>query len=129
VSYAGRAEVSVDGVVAAADSLAIDGPGAVYVLRHGRQTIVKLKDVEIDVEHLDGDGLVRAPMHGKLLAILVEPGAAVIKGQRLAVIEAMKMEHSLLAPVAGRVSEIAASAGSQIAEGAKIMVIEPDQGR
>jgi 3-methylcrotonyl-CoA carboxylase alpha subunit len=129
VSYAGHAEVSVDGVVAAADSLAIDGPGAVYVLRHGRQTIVKLKDVEIDVEHLDGDGLVRAPMHGKLLAILVEPGAAVIKGQRLAVIEAMKMEHSLLAPVAGRVSEIAASAGSQIAEGAKIMVIEPDQGR
>jgi 3-methylcrotonyl-CoA carboxylase alpha subunit len=129
VSYGGRAEVSVDGVVAAADSLAIDGPGAVYVLRHGRQTIVKLKDVEIDVEHLDGDGLVRAPMHGKLLAILVEPGAAVSKGQRLAVIEAMKMEHSLLAPVAGRVSEIAASAGSQIAEGAKIMVIEPDQGR
>jgi 3-methylcrotonyl-CoA carboxylase alpha subunit len=129
VSYKGGAEVSVGGVVAAADSLAIDGPGAVYVLRHGRQTIVKLKDVEIDVEHLDGDGLVRAPMHGKLLAILVEPGAAVIKGQRLAVIEAMKMEHSLLAPVAGRVSEIAAAAGSQIAEGAKIMVIEPDQGR
>jgi 3-methylcrotonyl-CoA carboxylase alpha subunit len=129
VTYAGCAEVSVDGVAAAADSLAIDGPGAVYVLRQGRQTIVKLKDVEIDVEHLDGDGLVRAPMHGKLLAILVEPGAAVTKGQRLAVIEAMKMEHSLLAPVAGRVTEIAAAAGSQIAEGAKVMVIEPDQGQ
>ncbi len=123
-------EVSVDGVGAAADSLAIDGPGAVYVLRQGRQTVVRLKDVAIDVEHLDGDGLVRAPMHGKVLAVLVEPGDVVTKGQRVAVIEAMKMEHSLTAPVAGRVSEVAAAAGSQIAEGAKVMMIEPsgDQG-
>jgi 3-methylcrotonyl-CoA carboxylase alpha subunit len=120
----------VDGVGAAADSLAIDGPGAVYVLRQGRQTVVRLKDVEIDVEHLDGDGLLRAPMHGKVLAVLVEPGAMVTKGQRVAVIEAMKMEHSLTAPVAGRVSEVAAAAGSQIAEGAKVMMIEAsgDQG-
>jgi 3-methylcrotonyl-CoA carboxylase alpha subunit len=118
-------EVSVDGVEAVADLLAIDVPGGVYVWRAGRQTVVRLRDVEIDVEHLDGDGLVRAPMHGKLLAVLVEPGAAVNKGQRVAVVEAMKMEHSLTAPIAGRVSEIAATAGSQIAEGAKIMVIEP----
>ncbi|MFL5032454.1 MAG: acetyl/propionyl/methylcrotonyl-CoA carboxylase subunit alpha [Xanthobacteraceae bacterium] len=125
VGGAAKAEVSVDGVDAAADALAIDAPGAVYVWRAGRQTVVRLKDVEIDVEHLDGDGLVRAPMHGKLLAVLVEPGAAVNKGQRVAVVEAMKMEHSLIAPIAGRVGEIAATAGSQIAEGAKIMVIEP----
>ncbi|MFL5070428.1 MAG: acetyl/propionyl/methylcrotonyl-CoA carboxylase subunit alpha [Xanthobacteraceae bacterium] len=125
VGGAAKAEVSVDGVDAAADALAIDAPGAVYVWCAGRQTVVRLKDVEIDVEHLDGDGLVRAPMHGKLLAVLVEPGAAVNKGQRVAVVEAMKMEHSLIAPIAGRVGEIAATAGSQIAEGAKIMVIEP----
>src|SRR5262245_21389906 len=120
-----RAQVSVDGVDAAADALAIDAPGAVYVWRGGRQTVVRLTDVEIDAEHLDGDGVVAAPMHGKLLAVLVEPGAAVNKGQRVAVVEAMKMEHSLTAPIAGRVGEIAATAGSQIAEGAKIMVIEP----
>jgi len=125
VGGAAKAEVSVDGVDAAADALAIDAPGAVYVWRAGRQTVVRLKDVEIDVEHLDGDGLVRAPMHGKLLAVLVEPGVSVNKGQRVAVVEAMKMEHSLIAPIAGRVGEIAATAGSQIAEGAKIMVIEP----
>jgi 3-methylcrotonyl-CoA carboxylase alpha subunit len=130
---AATAQVSVDGVDAAADVLAIDAPGAVYVWRAGRQTVVRLKDVEIDVEHLDGDGMVLAPMHGKLLAVLVEPGATVSKGQRVAVVEAMKMEHSLTAPIAGRVGEIAATAGSQIAEGAKIMVIEPtgdsDQGQ
>jgi 3-methylcrotonyl-CoA carboxylase alpha subunit len=124
-------EVAVDGVDPATDVLAIDAPGAVYIWRAGRQTVVRLRDVEIDVEHLDGDGLVRAPMHGKLLAVLVEPGTVVNKGQRVAVVEAMKMEHSLTAPIAGRVSEVAAVAGSQIAEGAKIMVIEPvgDEGK
>ena len=62
-------------------------------------------------------------MHGKVLAILVEKGAAVAKGQRVALIEAMKMEHALTAPMAGTVAEVAAAAGSQIAEGAKVMVI------
>jgi 3-methylcrotonyl-CoA carboxylase alpha subunit len=128
-TYAGGLQVAVDGATPAADSLAIDGPDAVYVLRHGRQTVVKLKDATIDVEHLDGDGAVRAPMHGKLLAILVEREAPVTKGQRLAIIEAMKMEHALLAPIAGRVSEILAAAGNQIAEGAIIMVIAPEQGQ
>src|SRR5215510_6097784 len=88
-------DVSVDGVPAAPDSLAVDGVDAVYVLRGGRQTVVTLEDAAIDIEHLDGDGLVRAPMHGKLLVVLVATGDAVTKGQRLAVIEAMKMEHSL----------------------------------
>jgi 3-methylcrotonyl-CoA carboxylase alpha subunit len=63
-------------------------------------------------------------MHGKVLAILVAPGAAVAKGQRVALLEAMKMEHALTAPIDGKVAEIAASVGSQIAEGAKVMVIE-----
>jgi 3-methylcrotonyl-CoA carboxylase alpha subunit len=123
----GGFDVDVDGAKPAPDANVIDGPGGVFVLRGGRQTAVRLKDVEIDVEHLSGDGLVRAPMHGKILAILVNQGAAVAKGQRLAVIEAMKMEHSLLAPIAGTVGEIAAAAGSQVAEGAKIMVLEPTE--
>jgi 3-methylcrotonyl-CoA carboxylase alpha subunit len=115
----------VDGVAAASDALAVEAADAVYVLRAGHQTTVRLRDVEIDVEHLDGDGLVRAPMHGRLLAVLVDVGAEVHKGQRLAVIEAMKMEHSLLAPVSGKVIEIAAAAGAQVGQGARIMEIEP----
>jgi 3-methylcrotonyl-CoA carboxylase alpha subunit len=62
-------------------------------------------------------------MHGKVLAVLVEKGAQVAKGQRLAVIEAMKMEHALVAPVDGQVTEISVAAGSQVAEDAKVMVI------
>jgi 3-methylcrotonyl-CoA carboxylase alpha subunit len=119
--------VAVDGEVSATDAEAIDAGEAVYVLRGGRQTVVRLKDFEaVDVDHLDSGGLIVAPMHGKVLAILVEQGAAVAKGQRVALIEAMKMEHALTAPIAGKVTEVAAAPGNQIAEGAKVMVIEAE---
>jgi 3-methylcrotonyl-CoA carboxylase alpha subunit len=121
------ATVTVDGERPASDAQAIEAGEAVYVLRGGRQTVVRLKDFEaIDVDHLDTGGLITAPMHGKVLAILVEQGAAVAKGQRVALIEAMKMEHALTAPIAGKVAEVAAVPGNQIAEGAKVMVIETD---
>jgi 3-methylcrotonyl-CoA carboxylase alpha subunit len=66
-------------------------------------------------------------MHGKVLAVLVESGAQVAKGQPVAIIEAMKMEHTLAAPVAGRVSEVGVEAGAQVAEGAAIIVIGTEQ--
>src|SRR5262249_6937838 len=97
----------------------------VVTIANGVQRHVALKSYDaVDVDHLDGDGVIKAPMHGKVLAILVEQGAPVHKGQRLAVVEAMKMEHALVAPVDGTVSEVAVEAGVQVAEGAKIMVIE-----
>jgi 3-methylcrotonyl-CoA carboxylase alpha subunit len=117
-------DVEVDGMRAASDAVAIDAAAAVHVVRHGRQTIVRPKDADIDIEHLDGDGVVRAPMHGKLLAMLVEAGATVHKGQRVAIVEAMKMEHALLAPIAGVVRAVRGQAGSQVAEGAEVVVIE-----
>ncbi|MGE3145109.1 MAG: biotin carboxylase N-terminal domain-containing protein [Pseudorhodoplanes sp.] len=119
--------ISIDGQGPDADSTVIDAGKAVYVLRNGRQTMVALRDFEAgDAEHQDGDGLVRAPMHGKILALLVENGARVSKGQRVAVIEAMKMEHGLTAPHDGLVKDIAVAAGAQVAEGAKIMVVETE---
>jgi 3-methylcrotonyl-CoA carboxylase alpha subunit len=95
------------------------------VVGEGVQRHVALKSYDtIDVDHLDGDGVIKAPMHGKVLAILVEPGASVQKGQRVAVVEAMKMEHALLAPADGTVTEVAVTAGVQVAEGATILSIE-----
>jgi 3-methylcrotonyl-CoA carboxylase alpha subunit len=76
-----------------------------------------------------GDGLVKAPMHGRLLRIFVAPGEEVAGGQRLAIIEAMKMEHTLHAPFAGVVREIAVAAGAQVGEGGTIMLIEPAKTR
>ena len=71
----------------------------------GVQRHVALKSYDtVDVDHLDGDGAVKAPMHGKVLAIFVEAGASVAKGERVAMVEAMKMEHALLAPADGIVA-------------------------
>jgi 3-methylcrotonyl-CoA carboxylase alpha subunit len=49
------------------------------------------------------------------------------KGDRLAVVEAMKMEHVLVAPCAGTVTEIAAEPGAQVGEGARLIVIAAEE--
>ncbi len=123
---AGGATVSVEGEGPAADAVAVAAPDAVYVLRRGRQTKVSLRDLALDqAGDAGGGGVVRAPMHGKVLAILVEPGAHVVRGARVAIIEAMKMEHTLVAPIDGVVTDIAATPDAQVAEGARVMTIAP----
>jgi 3-methylcrotonyl-CoA carboxylase alpha subunit len=118
--------ISIDGTPAAPDGFVVSDQDAVYVLRHGRQTKVALRDLTLDeAGDQDKSGLVRAPMHGKVLGVLVEMGARVSRGQRVAIIEAMKMEHTLLAPFDGIVADIVVGQDAQIAEGAKIMRIEP----
>src|SRR5262249_62381382 len=98
---------------------------AVYVLRRGRQTVVRLRTLDpLDAAHLGEGGRVTAPMHGKVIEVLVAPGDTVHKGQRLAVIEAMKMEHALVSPLDGTVTEVRASVGAQVAEDAVVMTIE-----
>jgi len=118
--------VTVDGVAPASDAVTVAAADAIYVLRQGRQTIVRLRDLALDEAAESGQGgVVRAPMHGKVLAVLVTLGAAVCRGQRLAIVEAMKMEHTLTSPVDGVVEEIAVTPDAQVAEGARIMVIVP----
>jgi len=126
VSY-GRAGISVivDGAMPAADAKVFEAEGEAYVLRGGRQTRVRLKDMSAATAEAEaGDGVLKAPMHGKVLQLFVGAGDAVAGGQRLAVIEAMKMEHTLRAPFAGVVADVAVGAGTQVVEGAQIMVIE-----
>jgi 3-methylcrotonyl-CoA carboxylase alpha subunit len=121
--------VDVGGIMAAREAVRTVPIGAgVVAIGRGIQRLVALKSYEtVDVDHLDGDGVIKAPMHGKVLAILVEQGARVTKGERVAVVEAMKMEHALLAPSDGTVADIAATVGAQVAEGATILVIAPDE--
>ncbi|MDP2411856.1 MAG: biotin carboxylase N-terminal domain-containing protein [Pseudolabrys sp.] len=118
-------EVTVGGAAVAPDAVTVVDGAAAYVLRQGRQTRVALRDLSLDASGDTGSGgLVRAPMHGKVLGILVDKGDRVTRGQRLAIIEAMKMEHTLTAPVDGVVAEVAVIIGAQVAEGAKVMLIE-----
>jgi geranyl-CoA carboxylase alpha subunit len=62
-----------------------------------------------------GGGRVIAPMHGLLLEVLVKPDDEVIKGQTLAVLEAMKMHYEIQAEIDGTVSEVRGVAGKQVA--------------
>ena len=66
-------------------------------------------------------GRLTAPMPGKVIAFLVQAGEAVQLGQALAVIEAMKMEHTLTAPRDGTVQELLYAVGDQVSEGAELL--------
>ena len=68
--------------------------------------------------HGVADGVIAAPMPGKVTAVEVSQGEKVTKGQRLLTLEAMKMEHGLTAPFDGTVAELSAEAGAQVSEGA-----------
>jgi 3-methylcrotonyl-CoA carboxylase alpha subunit len=63
------------------------------------------------------DGAILSPMPGRIIAVAVAAGDAVVKGQKLLTLEAMKMEHSLVAPFDGTVAEFNASEGGQVSEG------------
>jgi 3-methylcrotonyl-CoA carboxylase alpha subunit len=66
-------------------------------------------------------GRLTAPMPGKVIALLAAKGDAVKRGQALAVMEAMKMEHTLSAPRDGVVAELLYAVGDQVAEGGELL--------
>ena len=61
-----------------------------------------------------GDGAILAPMPGRVLSVEVAAGQTVTRGQKLLTLEAMKMEHSLVAPFNGTVEDLMVSAGAQV---------------
>ena len=68
-------------------------------------------------------GRLTAPMPGKVVSFAVKAGDAVTKGQALAVMEAMKMEHTIAAPADGTVAELLYAPGDQVAEGAELLTL------
>ncbi|MEB2317289.1 MAG: acetyl/propionyl/methylcrotonyl-CoA carboxylase subunit alpha [Pseudomonadota bacterium] len=66
-------------------------------------------------------GQLTAPMPGKLIAVMVAPGAKVRAGEPLAIMEAMKMEHTISAPIAGEVKQVFYAVGDQVDEGAQLI--------
>ena len=69
-------------------------------------------------------GDVLAPMHGLILEIFVDAGQKVEKGARLAVLEAMKMQHDIVAPEAGEVAQILCAKGKQVASGDQLFELK-----
>jgi len=72
----------------------------------------------------DVEGGLRAPMPGKVVTLMAEPGAIVEKGTPLLVLEAMKMEHTITAPRKGKVVSFLVAAGDQVADGAELVEFE-----
>jgi geranyl-CoA carboxylase alpha subunit len=72
-----------------------------------------------------GDGSkVTAPMHGKLIDVFVKKGEAIAVGDRLAIIEAMKMQHEILASVDGTVEDVLVAADAQVAADDLLIAID-----
>jgi 3-methylcrotonyl-CoA carboxylase alpha subunit len=69
-------------------------------------------------------GQIKTPMPGRVIAVFVEPGARITSGQALAVVEAMKMEHTLRAPRDGIVASVVCKVGDQVEEGRELVVLE-----
>jgi propionyl-CoA carboxylase alpha chain len=74
----------------------------------------------------DAAGSLSSPMPGVVVRVLAEPGARVGRGTPLVVIEAMKMEHEIVAPADGTVAELPVAEGEQVEAGALLVVIDED---
>ena len=101
----------------------------VYAFAGGRQALVKLVDpfAKAEAGAEEGDAAIRAPMNGRLVALAVREGETVEAGKRLAVVEAMKMEHALIAPHAGIVRGLTAKIGDQVEMGERVMRVEAER--
>jgi 3-methylcrotonyl-CoA carboxylase alpha subunit len=132
-SLAASAETLPDGAL----SLMLDGRRTrLIVLEHGPESVVshdgeswRLAEIDPLAAPVDDDpagGRLTAPMPGRVSRLLVEPGSPVRRGQPLLTIEAMKMEHTILAPAAGRVERLRFAVGDMVEEGAELIVLAAD---
>lgn len=108
-----------------APEVAVDGTRITVFARYG--LAFDLVDPLARDSAAGGDvALIEAPMPGLVKAVFAKAGQAVTKGDRLAVLEAMKMEHSLLAARDGVVAEVLVAEGDQVSAGAALVRLEDD---
>ena len=103
--------------------------GQLYCSIEGRSAFFKdLIILDGLADEAVGGGRVISPMHGLLLDVLVAPGDLVVKGQVLAVLEAMKMHYEITAEIDGTVIEVSAVTGNQVAtDDLLIEISEPEE--
>ncbi|MEJ0004076.1 MAG: biotin/lipoyl-containing protein [Pararobbsia sp.] len=93
-----------------------------HVFLHGVEHRFEWRDLLAHASETEqGEGSLNAPMPGKVVAVFASKGQAVEKGAPLLVIEAMKMEHTIVAPAAGIVDEVLFGIGDQVTDGAQLL--------
>jgi len=98
---------------------------ALTLIDAGHVTELALEDHEAaTVDDEVPGGRLTAPMPGRVLAVMVEPGATVRRGQPLLTLEAMKMEHTITAPADGTVLEVCFRVDDAVIEGQELILIE-----
>jgi 3-methylcrotonyl-CoA carboxylase alpha subunit len=97
-------------------------------MEHGETFTVRPYDPFVAADSASGaSDRVTSPMPGKIIQLLVKAGDAVKKGQPLAVLEAMKMEHTLAAPADAKVASVEVSQGDQVNDGAIVVRFETEK--
>ena len=106
-------------------------PGDWVVGLGGRQVRARVSDGRrrrrAAAAQAGGDHAVAAPMPGRVVRVLVEPGDRVAAGQGLAVVEAMKMENEVAAPAAGVVSDVRAAPGDSVEAGGVLVTLTAEE--
>ncbi|PIE15205.1 MAG: 3-methylcrotonyl-CoA carboxylase [Rhodobacterales bacterium] len=115
----------VDDEVVVANVLALEGHVSVFA-NHGFHFEV-IDPLQSDASHAGDGNLIEAPMPGSVKAVFAKPGQVVAKGDRLAILEAMKMEHALLAARDGEVAEVLVAEGDQVEAGAPLIQLQEEQ--
>ncbi|EFQ84449.1 Carbamoyl-phosphate synthase L chain, ATP binding domain protein [Aeromicrobium marinum DSM 15272] len=100
------------------EAVDVTGPG-------GTLSFVPVPDF-VDPADVVAEGSLLAPMPASVVAVSVEQGQTVSKGDVVVVLEAMKMQHTITAPTDGVVTELAVVAGRQVESGAILAVIESE---
>jgi acetyl-CoA/propionyl-CoA carboxylase, biotin carboxylase, biotin carboxyl carrier protein len=99
-------------------------PHVLEAVHHGQRFVFEPVDASADRGPDAGGGILVAPMPGTVLAVDVAEGDTVAEGQRLGVLEAMKMELALTAPFAGTVATVGATTGDQVRLGHVLFEVE-----
>lgn len=95
----------------------------VQVFMQGRGWTFKRDDPRALRQSQSSNGLIRAPLGARVASVLIRKGESVRAGQTLAVLEAMKMEHAIVAPFDGRVDDLNVQPGAQVRTGAQLMLV------
>ena len=108
-------------------SIAHDGRD-LYVIIDGEQSRFSHRVVSaLGTTGEASGGTVHLPMHGKIIALSVVDGDEVEKGDLLFAMEAMKMEHAIVAPVSGTITQLNLEIGTQMDEGAIALVVKESE--
>jgi 3-methylcrotonyl-CoA carboxylase alpha subunit len=123
LTAAGRLEVELDGVRSLASIVAL-GDQLHAFTPHGRYHVERIDPLAIAESEDEAGDVLSAPMPGKIVRQLVAAGDRVQRGAPLLVLEAMKMEHTIVAPRDGRVLAVRYAENEQVEEGAVLLDFE-----